>query len=306
MVASVKRWRPIELDKFLVLLNYRARRGAVEPDTLRRLFADRGATALVLVPEHPRQVQALVRRHAIGCSAVAVGGGDGSINAALDAVMGLGVPLGVLPLGTANDLARTLTIPADLAAAVDVVLGGRPRAVDVGVVNGIPFMNAAHVGLGSRVTAALARGAKSRWGVLAYLGAVWKALRGIRPFRAEVVTPAARLDLHTIEVAVGNGPHYGGGMTMQGAAIDDHLLHVYSLRPMPLRDLGPVVVRLRRGTYAGLENVDVLAADRLEVRTARPRWVTVDGERRTRTPARFHVRRSALQVLVPNAAGEGV
>lgn len=93
---------------------------------------------------------------------------------------------------------------------------------------------------------------------------------------------------------------------MQGAAIDDHLLHVYSLRPMPLRDLGPVVVRLRRGTYAGLENVDVLAADRLEVRTARPRWVTVDGERRTRTPARFHVRRSALQVLVPNAAGEGV
>jgi YegS/Rv2252/BmrU family lipid kinase len=290
----------------LVLLNYRARQGALEPERLRRLFIERGGTAHVHVPEHPQQAQALIRRHAPGCRAVAVGGGDGSINAALDAVMELGMPLGVLPLGTANDLARTLSIPADLAAAVDVVLGGRLRAVDVGVVNGIPFMNAAHVGLGSRVTAALERGAKSRWGVLAYVGAVWKALRGIRPFRAEVVTPAARLDLHTIEVAVGNGPHYGGGMTMQNAAIDDHLLHVYSLRPMRVRDLVGVTVRLRRGTYAEHEKVDVLAADRLEVQTSRPRWVTVDGERRTRTPARFHVLRSALQVLVPPALGEEV
>ncbi len=290
------------MDKILVILNHRARRGAVEPDDLRRLFSECAATALVHVPDHPRQVQALIRRHALGCRAVAVGGGDGSINAALEPVMGLGIPLGVLPLGTANDLARTLSIPTDLAAAVDVVVGGRLRWVDVGVVNGIPYMNAAHVGLGSRVTAALERGAKSRWGVLAYLGAVWKALRGTRPFRAEVVTPAARLNLDTIEVAVGNGPHYGGGMTMQNAAIDDHLLHVYSLRPMPLRDLAGVMVRLRRGTYAGHDKVDILAADGLEVRTPHPRWVTVDGERRTRTPARFHVRRSALQVIVPAAA----
>jgi len=69
-------------------------------------------------------------------------------------------------------------------------------------------------------------------------------------------------------------------------------------------ELIPVMFRLRRGTYAEHAKVDVLAADRLEVRTSRPRWVTVDGERRTRTPARFQVLRSALQVRVPHTGKE--
>lgn len=124
-------------------------------------------------------------------------------------------------------------------------------------------------------------------------------MRRNRPFRAEIVTRSARVKVSTIEVAVGNGPRYGGGMRMQDAALDDHLLHVYSLRPMRVREMIPVLVRLRRGSYADHDKVDVLAAEWLELRTSRPHWITVDGELRTRTPAQFRVLRAALQVLAP-------
>jgi YegS/Rv2252/BmrU family lipid kinase len=292
------------VDPILVLINRCARKGAVDTDRLIEVFLRNGGRALIHFPDNPDRMGELIGDLAPGCRAVVIGGGDGSVNAALKPIMAAGKPLGILPLGTANDLARTLSIPTALESAVEVATRGDLRAVDVGLVNGNLFMNAAHVGLGSRVTAALGAGSKSRWGVLAYLGAVWRAVRGIHPFRADIATLTTRQELRTIGVAVGNGRHYGGGMTMQNAAIDDHLLHVYSLRPMPVGELIPVLFRLRRGTYAEHEKVDVLAADRLEVRTSRPRWVTVDGERRTRTPARFQVLRSALQVRVPNTGKE--
>jgi diacylglycerol kinase family enzyme len=78
---------------------------------------------------------------------IAVGGGDGTLNAAADCVMQMNRPLGILPMGTANDLARTLGIPADLDAAVQIIAAGRTRRIDLDLVNGHPFFNVASIGL---------------------------------------------------------------------------------------------------------------------------------------------------------------
>ncbi|HTY95251.1 MAG TPA: diacylglycerol kinase family protein [Steroidobacteraceae bacterium] len=154
----------------LVLINRRARKGAVDPDALARAFRRRGGRAHIHFPESPERVREIISAQAQGVRAVVIGGGDGSLNAAVEPVIAAGVPMGILPLGTANDLARTLGIPTDLDSAVAIVMRGHAHRVDVGRVNGNLFLNAAHLGLGSRIAANLRLRAKSTWGVPAYVG----------------------------------------------------------------------------------------------------------------------------------------
>ena len=78
---------------------------------------------------------------------IVIGGGDGTISSALPELLALGKPLAVLPLGTANDFAATIGLPADPLEAADVALHGRPHAIDVGLANDRPFLNVASVGV---------------------------------------------------------------------------------------------------------------------------------------------------------------
>ena len=117
---------------------------------------------------------------------VVVGGGDGTLKSAVDGLVDAHLPLGILPLGTANDLARTQGIPADLPGAGRVIAGGHTRRIDLGWVNGKHFFNVASIGLTAQITRRLTREIKVRWGVLSYpliaLQVIWNA----RPFRAEI------------------------------------------------------------------------------------------------------------------------
>ena len=79
-----------------------------------------------------------------------VGGGDGTVSSVVDALAGTGVTLGLLPLGTANDLARTLEVPLDLAAACATVANGKVVDIDVGRIGGTAFLNVASLGLVGR------------------------------------------------------------------------------------------------------------------------------------------------------------
>ncbi|WP_210503759.1 lipid kinase [Nocardioides xinjiangensis] len=231
-----------------------------------------------------------------------VGGGDGTIGAAAEMVAHTPTTLGVLPLGTANDFARTLEIPTQLAAAVDTLVHGRVVDVDLGRVDGRAYLNVASVGLSVAVTQRLTPGLKRRLGRFAYPAATLAAYRSHRPFAARLeLDDGTVLKLRDLmQVAIGNGRHYGGGLTVAPhASIDDHLLDVYAVEQGRLLDHVSVARLLRTGHLVEHERVHHVTARRLRLVTDEPLPVNLDGEIAATTPATFEVDRNALHVVVP-------
>ncbi len=210
------------------------------------------------------------------------------------------MPLGILPLGTANDLARTLGIPASVPDACQIIATGQIRHIDLGWVNGKHFFNVASLGLSVEITLQLSKEAKRRWGVLAYALTAARAIWQARPFKAEIRCNGESVAVKTIQIAVGNGRYYGGGLTVaEDAAIDDRRLDLYSLETERWWQILSLLPAVWRGTHTSWPNVRALTGTEFEVHTRRPRAINTDGELTARTPAHFRVIPQALAVLAP-------
>ena len=174
------------------------------------------------------------------------------------------------------------------------------RAIDVGVANDVPFFNVASVGFGVDLTRALTRDAKRRWGKLGYAAAALRVLARMRPFSAAIRCGDEVVRSRTIHVAVGNGRHYGGGMTVSDRSrIDDGTLDVFSLEVGGVWGLLRLLPALRRGDHGRWQEVRTAEGQEIEIRTRRRRSVNTDGEITTRTPVVFRVLRGAVRVHVP-------
>jgi len=286
--------------RVLFLRNPRARNGDQQAELARQGLTAAGLEIVEEVTAEADCFREAVDRMRKQVDVVVVGGGDGTINAAAPALIGLGVPLGVLPMGTANDLARSLAIPQALEEACQVIAQGQERAIDIGMVNGHYFFNAAGVGLSGEVTRKLDREGKRRWGVLSYAKATLDAWRESDVFAAHIRVNGEEMFVKSLQIMVGNGRHYGGGMTIaEDATIDDGLLNVYSIEPVPLLRLAGIAPLLRRGSHDRSDAVMVVSTQELELVTDRPIPVNADGEMVGTTPARFSVVPGALRVLVP-------
>ncbi len=124
--------------RVLVVVNPKASRAADALPALPGWFAERADTTFVASGSQDELKQALTE-HGPGADRIVIGGGDGTISSALPELLALEKPLAVLPLGTANDFATTLGVPADVYQAAEIALGGRAHKIDVGLVNGMPY-----------------------------------------------------------------------------------------------------------------------------------------------------------------------
>ena len=146
----------------LLIVNERSRQGQAAANQAENLLVAGGLKVMRKHSDSPQDLNAVVRRHAPEVDCIVLGGGDGTFNSASRALIETDRPLGVLPLGTGNDLARTLNIPMDLPGAVNVILAGRIHDIDIGDVNGQPFFNLASLGLTVQLTRNLTGDVKRR------------------------------------------------------------------------------------------------------------------------------------------------
>lgn len=282
----------------LLIVNQKSREGETGLEQIAELL--NAIDLIEAVSHHPGQVSELIRQHQKDVDSVILGGGDGTLNAAVGALLETGLPLGILPLGTANDLARTLAIPLELEGACRVIAEGHRRRINLGTLNDCYFFNVAHIGLGVQVSRQLSREIKSQWGVFAYFHSLLMAFKQNRPFRATIEYDNQRIRVRSIEIAVGNGRHYGGGMTIAAEATitDDHL-YLYSIKPVGLWNMIRLAPALRMGPQRSEEAIELLKAREISIRTRRPMEVYADGESMTHTPVHFRVLVNALSVYAP-------
>ncbi|MFC7474603.1 lipid kinase [Dankookia sp. GCM10030260] len=290
----------------LLIVNRKARSGAEQAEAAAAALRGAGLDAHPFDPPDGMSCADSVTTGlaAGGFDRVVIGGGDGTLNAAIPGLLKAGLPFGILPLGTANDLARSLGIPFELDAAAQVIATAAPRPVDLGEVNGHCYFNVASIGFSAELASELKAEAKKRWGKLGYGVAALGLLRRARPFTVTLVHDGRVERVRTIQVSVGNGRHYGGGMTVsEDARPDDGLLDVYSLEVTHWWRLVALLPWLRRGTHGSWRDVRAFRTTELELRTRKPRPVNTDGELTTHTPAAFRLRPAALRVFAP-AEGE--
>jgi YegS/Rv2252/BmrU family lipid kinase len=286
--------------KALLIVNAKSRNGAGRLDAAAAALRAHGIEPFHRDCGSREEVSRLIVEHGGEVDLVAVGGGDGTLNAAALGVIERKLPLAILPMGTANDLARTLGIPVDLDAAAEIIAAGRMRRIDLGLVNGQPFFNVASLGLSAELAQKLTRDIKRRFGRLGYGLVALKVLAGARPFRALISSQEGTVRVKTLQIAIGNGRYYGGGNTVEkNAAIDDQHLDLYSLEVSRAWKLALMARSFRYGEHGAWREVRAIRAKEFDVSTRKPRPINADGEIVTETPAHFTIRPAAVAVFAP-------
>jgi YegS/Rv2252/BmrU family lipid kinase len=265
------------------------------------LLRERGRAPEVLASDAPGGAVALARGAATAGAALLLAiGGDGTVR---DVAEGLAdaphaPPVGIVPVGTGNDLARALGIPRAPGAAVETALSGAERRLDVWRWNRAAFVNAAGVGLDAAVAQAVNTRFRRLRGTLAYLAGFLAVFPRFRPFPLSVAGPDAEWSGRAWLAAFGNGPCYGGGMRIApDARPDDGLLDVVIVGDVPRRVLLAQFPRIFTGGHVRHPGVHCLRLAEARVECAR-RPVTLDGEIIESAPARV-VRCGSLRVRVP-------
>jgi YegS/Rv2252/BmrU family lipid kinase len=289
----------------LLLLNPRARDGESTVDRVAGLLRDRGLDLVVEPTEEPARFAELIGRHMGRIDRVIVGGGDGTLNAAVQVLVARSLPLGIIPLGTANNLARTLGIPSDLDAACAASAGTTSRRIDLGWVNDRYFCTTASIGLSVQITEELSSTAKRRWGPVAYALAAARVIRRARPIHATIESEAGIRESRTVQIVVGNGRYYGAALAVaEDATIDDARLDLYSLEVRHWWELVKLAPSLKLGTHSKREGVEARRGRSFVVRTRERVPIDLDGELGTETPGHFRVVPRALEVFVPARSEE--
>jgi YegS/Rv2252/BmrU family lipid kinase len=251
-------------------------------------------------------LRALVREANVNM--VIAAGGDGTVHEVVNVIAPLAVPLGLLPLGTANDFARTLHLPGDLEAAAAVIADAPPLAVDLGKVNGQVFLNAAHLGLGVETAKRTNPTLKGLVGPIAYALAATQAYLNAEPFELEVCTEDDPcLKLQASQLLVGNGRYFGGGMVIDPeATLDDGLLDVHVISAeLGAAEALRLAAALRQGTLGELPHAIHFRTARVTARLARSLEINLDGEvRMMEPPLRFEVAPRALSVYARSTSAQ--
>lgn len=225
--------------------------------------------------------------------------GDGLLGAVGGALAGSEAPLGLIPTGRGNDLARALGIPTEPEAAIDTILAGHSRVIDVGEANGKRFLGIASIGFDSECNR-LANEIHWLRGNLVYAYSMLRTLIGWRSARFTIAAGEERKRLTGYFVAVANNSVYGGGMWIAPKAkIDDGLFDVIAITEVGklrfLRGLRDVL----KGTHLDKEEVTSFRAPRLELNASRPFPVYADGDHLTDLPVSLRVLPRCLSILVP-------
>jgi undecaprenyl-diphosphatase len=290
----------------LVLASGHAGRAGGLDDALQVLEDERCDVEDVIAVEEVERLTEQLRADP-GPRLVVAAGGDGTVSAAANAIGSTDAVLAILPLGTSNDVARSLGISTDPVEAARIICSGRICSVDVGhveVSDSGPrvFLNAASVGLNVGFARIATRPSlRDRFGRFTYLVAGARALREQQPFECTLEHDGIRQTRRAVQVCVSNAPAFGGvlGMRVPGAAMTDGLLDVIVVEPLTRPRRAFAVGRAAVGHPGPVHGVHTAKVRAIRISAADRQQLTLDGEVIGELPAAIEARPQAIRVIVP-------
>ena len=243
-----------------------------------------------------------------GSELIIAAGGDGTLN---EVINGIGENLGdaavgLIPLGTGNDFARTIGVPPNVDEAIDLILRKDTRAIDLVRVTSDEaryFVNVSAGGFSGLVDEKLTPEMKKTWGPLAYLRSAAAALPELRAYRTTLAFDNAEsLMIELYNVVVANGRYVGGGtMIAPEASVDDGLLDIVLIPKRPATELALLAAQVALATHLSSDTIVFRRASKLTVNSKPGMWFNVDGELVGNEPARFEILPRALRFIAPKA-----
>jgi YegS/Rv2252/BmrU family lipid kinase len=300
-VVMAERGEPDEPIRAVLVVAAGARRGARLYQAARQLLEARGVRLLgeqlVSGPgEALERVRAAVYNDV---PLVVVGGGDGTLRAVLPAIARCDSVLGILPLGTANNFARSVGVPMDLVGAIDTIVDGREISVDLGLINGEFFANNLSIGFSRDIVSATPHGLKRWLGALSYVFFETGYILRQRLFCCTVATEAGSTRFLTRHLMTVNGAHYGTRPIAPEARLDDGLLDLLALASISKWQGIRFWARFILGRHLHDPELRRFRVERATITADPPRTVIVDGERGPMTPVEIAAAPGALRVMAP-------
>jgi diacylglycerol kinase (ATP) len=242
-----------------------------------------------------------------GCDYIIAAGGDGTLNEVINGIASphpiRRVRLGIVPLGTANDFARSMKLPTRVENNIDILRAKQTVLVDLGRVTGKRtryFINVSAGGFSGAVDEKLTPQIKSTWGPLAYLRSAAAALPKLRAYHATVIfDDVDRWEGELYNIVIANGQFVAGGLPIApDASVRDGLLDVLLVPKRPAREMALLTAQMLLGKHLSSDAIPFRRIRKISVKSRPRMWFNVDGEPFGDDPAVFQILPRALEFVI--------
>lgn len=240
-----------------------------------------------------------------GCDLIISAGGDGTLNEVVNGIaeQNSQCRIGIVPLGTGNDFARSIGLPASVDDCLDIIARGQTKAIDLVRVTSDKvrfFVNVSAGGFSGLVDEKLTPEIKKTWGPLAYLRGAAAALPGLRAYETKIVfDDAETIAMNLYNVIIANGRYIAGGIPVApDAIINDGAVDVFLIPEKPKTELTILIAQILLGKHAGNDAIVYRRGAKVAVTSKPGMWFNVDGELVGNEPAVFEVMPGAMQFIV--------
>lgn len=228
-------------------------------------------------------------------------GGDGTVNEISSVIcQNPNVKLGILPFGTGNDLSGMMNLPSEPEAAIDLLLSGEAKYIDMGIANGTKFTNVCGIGFDVDVLINTERHKKGRKGMLPYFLGIVDSLFHRKKVHAKIKTDSIQYEGDIIISVAGNGKRFGGGMLVNpDAEVDDGLFDLCIVRWVSLFTFLRLLPLFIKGKHKNKAPVTNIRTQSFTIETDSECIVELDGELIEKTPLTCSIIKNALRVVRP-------